>query len=49
MFTESDGEGNGMYEGINLKDAKEEQAEMLKHFSKEIPEQADIRSKIRNC
>jgi hypothetical protein len=49
MFTESDGEGDGMDEGINLKDTEEEQTEMLKHFCKEIPEQTDIRSKIRNC
>ena len=33
-----------MNECINLKHAKKENLEMIKHFSKEIPKQTNIRS-----
>lgn len=41
-------QGNGVEEGIDLKDAHKEEAEVLKHFSKEVPEQSNIGSEVGN-
>lgn len=45
---EFDGQRNGVEEDVNLEDAEEEEAEMFKHFCKEIPEEADVGSQVRN-
>lgn len=45
---EFDGQRDGVEENINLEDAEEEEAEMFKHLGKEIPEEADVRSEVRN-
>lgn len=43
---EFDGQRDGVEENVDLEDAKEEEAEMLKHLGKEIPEEADVRGQV---
>lgn len=45
---EFDGQRDGVKENIDLENAEEEQAEMLEHLSKEVPEEADVRGQVRD-
>lgn len=45
---EFDGQRDGIEEDVDLEDAEEEEAEMFKHFGKEIPEEADVGGQVRN-
>lgn len=46
VFLEFDRQRDGVQKDINLEDADKEETEMLKHLREEIPEEANIRSKI---
>lgn len=45
---EFDGEWDGVKKDIDLKDAAEEETEMLKHLCKEVPEESDVWSQVWN-
>jgi len=45
---EFDRQRNGVEENIDLEYAEEEEAEMLKHLGKEIPEETDVRGQVRD-
>ncbi len=43
---EFDGQRDGVEEDVDLEDAEEEEAEVFKHLSEEIPEEADVRGQV---
>lgn len=47
VLLEFDRKRDGIHKDVNLEDADEEETKMFKHLSKEVPEEADIWSKIR--
>lgn len=48
MLLEFDGERDGVKKDIDLEDANEEEAEVLKHLCEEIPEESDVWSEVWN-
>ena len=46
---ESDGERQDVEEGIDLEYTEEEDSEVFKCLSEEVPEQTNVGSQIRNC
>ncbi len=43
---EFDGQRDGVEEDVDLEDAEEEETEVFKHLSEEIPEEADVRGQV---